>query len=111
VKSSKTPILSNFMRLPVLGVLTRTHGARKAYADTALKTANSGYRTLRLVDVAQDASSLMRRAAPTAALTVLAARRCGRGHSLRSPNPYSGRTASFDMLYPLSGDVVVERVR
>jgi len=42
----------------VLEYFNSTHGARKGLADTALKTANSGYLTRRLVDVAQDASSL-----------------------------------------------------
>ena len=51
----ETPIISNFKEgLNVLEYFTSTHGARKGLADTALKTANSGYLTRRLVDVAQD---------------------------------------------------------
>ena len=51
----ETPIISNFKEgLTVLEYFTSTHGARKGLADTALKTANSGYLTRRLVDVAQD---------------------------------------------------------
>jgi DNA-directed RNA polymerase subunit beta' len=51
----ETPILSNFKEgLTVLEYFNSTHGARKGLADTALKTANSGYLTRRLVDVAQD---------------------------------------------------------
>lgn len=51
----ETPITSNFREgLSVLEYFTSTHGARKGLADTALKTANSGYLTRRLVDVAQD---------------------------------------------------------
>src|SRR5437867_2396031 len=51
----ETPIMSNFREgLTVLEYFTSTHGARKGLADTALKTADSGYLTRRLVDVAQD---------------------------------------------------------
>src|SRR5262249_16608845 len=50
-----TPITSNFREgLSVLHYFISTHGARKGLADTALKTADSGYLTRRLVDVAQD---------------------------------------------------------
>ncbi len=52
----ETPITANFREgLTVLQYFTSTHGARKGLADTALKTANSGYLTRRLVDVSQDA--------------------------------------------------------
>ncbi len=51
----ETPITTNFREgLSVLQYFISTHGARKGLADTALKTANSGYLTRRLVDVAQD---------------------------------------------------------
>ena len=51
----ETPIVANFREgLSVLQYFISTHGARKGLADTALKTANSGYLTRRLVDVAQD---------------------------------------------------------
>ncbi|MDD7804582.1 MAG: DNA-directed RNA polymerase subunit beta' [Endozoicomonas sp. (ex Botrylloides leachii)] len=51
----ETPIIANFREgLSVLEYFISTHGARKGLADTALKTANSGYLTRRLVDVAQD---------------------------------------------------------
>lgn len=51
----ETPIISNFKEgLTVLEYFNSSHGARKGLADTALKTANSGYLTRRLVDVAQD---------------------------------------------------------
>src|SRR3712207_1353529 len=49
------PVKANFMEgLDVLEYFTSTHGARKGLADTALRTADSGYLTRRLVDVAQD---------------------------------------------------------
>ena len=62
----ETPIISNFKEgLSVLEYFNSTHGARKGLADTALKTANSGYLTRRLVDVAhRTASSSKRTAAP-----------------------------------------------
>src|SRR5574343_19979 len=51
----ETPITTNFREgLNVLQYLISTHGARQGLADTALKTANSGYLTRRLVDVTQD---------------------------------------------------------
>jgi DNA-directed RNA polymerase subunit beta' len=51
----ETPIISNFKEgLQVLEYFNSTHGARKGLADTALKTANAGYLTRRLVDVSQD---------------------------------------------------------
>ncbi len=55
----ETPIIANFREgLNVLQYFISTHGARKGLADTALKTANSGYLTRRLVDVAQDSTIL-----------------------------------------------------
>ncbi|MHA6326763.1 DNA-directed RNA polymerase subunit beta' [Roseivivax sp. CAU 1753] len=57
----ETPIISNFKEgLTVLEYFNSTHGARKGLSDTALKTANSGYLTRRLVDVAQDCIVRMR---------------------------------------------------
>jgi DNA-directed RNA polymerase subunit beta' len=64
----ETPIISNFKEgLTVLEYFNSTHGARKGLADTALKTANSGYLTRRLVDVAQDCIVNSWIAAPTTA--------------------------------------------
>ena len=58
----ETPIISNFKEgLTVLEYFNSTHGARKGLADTALKTANSGYLTRRLVDVSQDCVIVSRR--------------------------------------------------
>lgn len=57
----ETPIKANFREgLSVLEYFISTHGARKGLADTALKTANSGYLTRRLVDVAQDSTIIER---------------------------------------------------
>ena len=56
----ENPIISNFKEgLNVLEYFNSTHGARKGLADTALKTANSGYLTRRLVDVSQDCTIVM----------------------------------------------------
>jgi DNA-directed RNA polymerase subunit beta' len=66
----ETPITANFREgLNVLQYFISTHGARKGLADTALKTANSGYLTRRLVDVTQDLVVTERTAAPPTALT------------------------------------------
>ena len=67
----ETPIISNFKEgLTVLEYFNSTHGARKGLADTALKTANSGYLTRRLVDVAQDAIIIENDCGTTAGLKV-----------------------------------------
>src|SRR5271156_1613929 len=69
----ETPIISNFKEgLTVLEYFNSTHGARKGLADTALKTANSGYLTRRLVDVAQDAIITEEDCGTTQGLTVKA---------------------------------------
>ena len=69
----ETPIISNFKEgLTVLEYFNSTHGARKGLADTALKTANSGYLTRRLVDVAQDAIIIEEDCGTTRGLTVKA---------------------------------------
>ncbi len=69
----ETPIISNFKEgLSVLEYFNSTHGARKGLADTALKTANSGYLTRRLVDVAQDAIITEENCGSTNGLTVSA---------------------------------------
>src|SRR5262249_49443668 len=66
----ETPIISNFKEgLTVLEYFNSTHGARKGLADTALKTANSGYLTRRLVDVAQDCIINIEDCGTTAAIT------------------------------------------
>ena len=70
------PIRSNFREgLSVLEYFISTHGARKGLADTALRTADSGYLTRRLVDVAQTSSSTKRTAAPSPASGSASARR------------------------------------
>src|SRR5712675_1260746 len=103
----ETPIISNFKEgLTVLEYFNSTHGARKGLADTALKTANSGYLTRRLVDVAQDAIITEEDCGTTRGLTV---RAVVDGGEVIAPlsDRILGRTASVDILDPLSGAVVV----
>ncbi|MDR0406473.1 MAG: DNA-directed RNA polymerase subunit beta' [Holosporales bacterium] len=67
----ETPIISNFKEgLTVLEYFTSAHGARKGLADTALKTANAGYLTRRLVDVAQDCVISMEDCGTTRSITL-----------------------------------------
>ncbi|MDE0706060.1 MAG: DNA-directed RNA polymerase subunit beta' [Rhodospirillaceae bacterium] len=103
----ETPIISNFKEgLTVLEYFNSTHGARKGLADTALKTANSGYLTRRLVDVAQDC--------------IVYEQDCGteRGIDLRAvvdggdvvvslAERLLGRSAQGDVLHPADGTVLV----
>ena len=103
----ETPITANFREgLTVLQYFISTHGARKGLADTALKTANSGYLTRRLVDVAQD--------------TVITEYDCGTLDGIeitplieggevieRIGDRVLGRVALEDVLDPIGGDVVV----
>ena len=103
----EAPITANFREgLNVLQYFISTHGARKGLADTALKTANSGYLTRRLVDVAQD--------------LVVTSENCGTSEGLlMTPvieggdiietlgDRVLGRVVSNDILHPESGEVVV----
>ena len=104
----ETPIISNFKEgLTVLEYFNSTHGARKGLADTALKTANSGYLTRRLVDVAQDAIIVEDDCGTTKGITT---RAVVEGGEVIAPlaDRILGRSAAVDILDPLSGKVVVE---
>lgn len=104
----ETPITANFREgLDVLQYFISTHGARKGLADTALKTANSGYLTRRLVDVAQD--------------LVVTEVDCGTDNGLlMTPvieggdvveglgDRILGRVVARDVLHPATGDVICE---
>jgi DNA-directed RNA polymerase subunit beta' len=103
----ETPIISNFKEgLTVLEYFNSTHGARKGLADTALKTANSGYLTRRLVDVAQDAIITEEDCGTTRGLITSAV---VDGGEVIAPlaDRILGRTAAVDVLDPLSGEVVI----
>ena len=104
----ETPIISNFKEgLTVLEYFNSTHGARKGLADTALKTANSGYLTRRLVDVAQDCVVVEDDCGTTEGITVGAVID---GGDVVVPlgDRVLGRSAAVDVVHPLTGETLVE---
>ena len=102
------PIISNFKEgLSVLEYFNSTHGARKGLADTALKTANSGYLTRRLVDVAQDAIISEEDCGTDAGIKVQAVVDAGQV-IVSLAQRVLGRTAAEDILDPASGNVLVK---
>ncbi len=104
----ETPIISNFKEgLTVLEYFNSTHGARKGLADTALKTANSGYLTRRLVDVAQDCIVVEDDCGTTEGLRV---KEVVEGGDIIAPlsERVLGRSAAVAIVDPVSGDVLVE---
>ncbi|MGQ0664136.1 MAG: DNA-directed RNA polymerase subunit beta' [Pseudomonadota bacterium] len=104
----ETPIISNFKEgLTVLEYFNSTHGARKGLADTALKTANSGYLTRRLVDVAQDAIVIEDDCGSEDGLIMKPVIEGGDVIATLSER-ILGRTAALDVVDPLSGQVLVE---
>ena len=104
----ETPIISNFKEgLSVLEYFNSTHGARKGLADTALKTANSGYLTRRLVDVAQDCIITEPDCGTKAGIK---ARAVVEGGTVIAPlaEQVLGRSAAEDVIDPVSGEVMVK---
>ena len=103
----ETPIISNFKEgLTVQEYFNSTHGARKGLADTALKTANSGYLTRRLVDVAQDCIITEEDCGTTRGITLRAVVEGGDvlvSLGLR----ILGRFAAEDIKDPGTGEVIV----
>src|SRR6201992_2953606 len=105
----ETPILSNFKEgLTVLEYFNSTHGARKGLADTALKTANSGYLTRRLVDVANDCIITAEDCGTKKGVTVQAEIDGGQVVSSLSERVL-GRTTAEDIKHPDSGEIIVKR--
>jgi DNA-directed RNA polymerase subunit beta' len=103
----ETPIISNFKEgLSVLEYFNSTHGARKGLADTALKTANSGYLTRRLVDVAQDCIITEEDCGTDAGIKVQAVVDAGQV-IVSLANRVLGRTAAEDVTDPATGAVLV----
>jgi DNA-directed RNA polymerase subunit beta' len=103
------PIIANFKEgLSVLEYFNSTHGARKGLADTALKTANSGYLTRRLVDVAQDCIIVEIDCGSERGLTVRPVMDGGDIVSSLSER-ILGRTASEDVLDPSTGKMLLPR--
>ena len=104
----ETPITSNFREgLTVLQYFISTHGARKGLADTALKTANSGYLTRRLVDVSQEAIITQE---DCGAIDGIWAEALVEGGEIlqRVGERVLGRVALEDILDPVTGEVLVE---
>ena len=105
------PIIANFKEgLSVLEYFNSTHGARKGLADTALKTANSGYLTRRLVDVAQDCIIVEEDCGTQRGLTVRAVMDGGEVVSSLSER-ILGRTTAEDVIDPMTGQVLVPATR
>src|ERR1700744_622979 len=105
----ETPILSNFKEgLTVPEYFNSTHGARKGLADTALKTANSGYLTRRLVDVANDCIITAEDCGTKKGVTVQAEIDGGQVVSSLSERGL-GRTTAEDVKHPDSGEIIVKR--
>jgi DNA-directed RNA polymerase subunit beta' len=104
----ETPIISNFKEgLSVMEYFNSTHGARKGLADTALKTANSGYLTRRLVDVAQDSIVNELDCGTDKGINMIAA--IDSGEVIVSlGDRVLGRTAADTVVNPATGDVIVE---
>ncbi|MGY6409837.1 MAG: DNA-directed RNA polymerase subunit beta' [Alkalilacustris sp.] len=105
----ETPIISNFKEgLTVLEYFNSTHGARKGLADTALKTANSGYLTRRLVDVSQDCIVRVKDCGTERYITAEAAINDGEVVSSLAER-ILGRVAAEDVIRPGTDEVMVRR--
>ncbi len=105
----ETPIISNFKEgLTVLEYFNSTHGARKGLSDTALKTANSGYLTRRLVDVAQDCIVRMHDCGTEKSITAQAAVNDGEVVATLAER-ILGRVAAEDILRPGTDEVLVSK--
>ncbi|MEH6520104.1 DNA-directed RNA polymerase subunit beta' [Sulfitobacter sp.] len=103
----ETPIISNFKEgLTVLEYFNSTHGARKGLSDTALKTANSGYLTRRLVDVAQDCIIRQHDCGTDIAITATAAVNDGEVVSSLAER-LLGRVVAEDIMRPGTEEVLV----
>ena len=104
----ETPITANFREgLNVLQYFISTHGARKGLADTALKTANSGYLTRRLVDVTQDLVITEDDCGTTNGMVMKA---LVEGGDVVEPlrDRILGRVAAFDVIHPETGETVID---
>ncbi len=105
----ETPITANFKEgLNVLEYFNSTHGARKGLADTALKTANSGYLTRRLVDVAQDSIIVEIDCGTERGLTMEAIVDAGQIVASLGQRVL-GRTAADDINHPLTGELIAPK--
>ena len=107
----ETPIISNFKEgLSVLEYFNSTHGARKGLADTALKTANSGYLTRRLCDVAQDVQITKAECDPKKRSSVNISEIIEGGNILVSLSErVLGRVIAEDIKNPVTGEVIIKK--
>ncbi len=105
----ETPIVANFKEgLTVLEYFNSTHGARKGLADTALKTANSGYLTRRLCDVAQDLQVTMKDCNSKSSITLTEI--IEGGNILVSLSErILGRVPSIDVKHPITGEIILKK--
>ncbi|MBI1276473.1 DNA-directed RNA polymerase subunit beta', partial [bacterium] len=105
----ETPIISNFKEgLTVLEYFNSSHGARKGLADTALKTANSGYLTRRLVDVAQDCI-ILEADCKTEKGLVAKAVIDGGDVVVTLAEKILGRTSARDIHHPTTNEIIVHK--
>jgi len=105
----ETPIISNFREgLTVLEYFISTHGARKGLADTALKTADAGYLTRRLADVAQDVIITMEDCGCEDGIEVSALMEAGE-IVIPLAKRIAGRYAAEDVVDPITGEVLVKK--
>ena len=107
----ETPIISNFKEgLTVLEYFNSTHGARKGLADTALKTANSGYLTRRLCDVAQDIQVTTNECDSKSRSSITLSEIIEGGNVLVSLSErVLGRVAAEDVKNPLTGELIIKK--
>ena len=105
----ETPIMANFKEgLTVLEYFNSTHGARKGLADTALKTANSGYLTRRLCDVAQDLQVTIKDCGSKSSINITEI--IEGGNILVSLSErVLGRTPAQDIKNPITGEVIIKK--
>tara|TARA_B100001245_G_scaffold164475_1_gene124168 strand:+ start:1 stop:2010 length:2010 start_codon:yes stop_codon:yes gene_type:complete len=107
----ETPITANFKEgLTALEYFNSTHGARKGLADTALKTANSGYLTRRLCDVAQDISITKTECdCKTKNFLTMSEIIDGGNIIVSLSERVLGRTAAEDVKHPISGEILFKK--
>jgi len=107
----ESPITSNFKEgLTALEYFNSTHGARKGLADTALKTANSGYLTRRLCDVAQDLTVTKKDCDSKSRGNITLSEIIEGGNIIVSLSERAlGRVVAVDVKNPISGEVVIKK--
>jgi DNA-directed RNA polymerase subunit beta' len=107
----ETPITANFKEgLTALEYFNSTHGARKGLADTALKTANSGYLTRRLCDVAQDIAITKNDCGAKSKDSITLSEIIDGGNIIVSLSErILGRSAAEDVKHPITGELIIKK--